>query len=92
MRGGSTGRALASRVGRSSPKLWEGAYSPQERYTQSDVAAIVEYARLRGVRVMVEFDMPGHSGGFCSALGPAGAARLRALAALPGFARAELRT
>ena len=41
---------------KSSPKLWRGAYSPQERYTQKDVAAIVEYARLRGVRVMVEFD------------------------------------
>lgn len=51
---------------RSSPKLWNGAYSPQERYTQSDVAAIVEYARLRGVRVMVEFDMPGHAASWCA--------------------------
>ena len=35
----------------------KGAYSPQERYTQADIGAIVEYARLRGVRVMVELGM-----------------------------------
>ena len=51
---------------KSSPRLWEGAYSPQERYTQDDVAALVEYARLRGVRVMVEFDMPGHAASWCT--------------------------
>eukprot|EP01063_Lacrimia_lanifica_P005153 TRINITY_DN12964_c0_g1_i1.p1 TRINITY_DN12964_c0_g1~~TRINITY_DN12964_c0_g1_i1.p1 ORF type:complete len:595 (+),score=148.63 TRINITY_DN12964_c0_g1_i1:52-1836(+) len=48
------------------PKLWEGSYSPQERYLQADIADVVEYARLRGVRVMVEFDMPGHAGSFCA--------------------------
>ena len=47
------------------PELWKGAYSAQERYTQADIAAVVEYARLRGVRVMVEFDMPGHAGSWC---------------------------
>jgi hexosaminidase len=36
------------------PKLWDGSWSKQERYTQIDVADVVEYARLRGVRVMVE--------------------------------------
>eukprot|EP01062_Namystynia_karyoxenos_P048312 TRINITY_DN3672_c0_g1_i7.p2 TRINITY_DN3672_c0_g1~~TRINITY_DN3672_c0_g1_i7.p2 ORF type:complete len:629 (+),score=239.74 TRINITY_DN3672_c0_g1_i7:76-1887(+) len=51
---------------RSSPKLWQGAHSPQERYLQSDIADMVEYARLRGVRVMVEFDMPGHAGSWCA--------------------------
>ena len=47
---------------KSSPRLWEGAYAPSQRYTQADVAVVVEHARLRGVRVIVEFDMPGHAG------------------------------
>ena len=55
---------------KSSPKLWSGAYSPQEKFTQLDVASVVEFARLRGVRVIVEFDMPGHAGALFSAFSP----------------------
>eukprot|EP00850_Spirogloea_muscicola_P005928 SM000027S09709 [mRNA] locus=s27:999024:1002537:+ [translate_table: standard] len=43
------------------PKLWQGAFSPQERFTIMDLNDIVEYGRRRGVRVMAELDVPGHA-------------------------------
>jgi len=43
-----------------------GSYSPQERYTPSDVTSIVSYAAARGVRVMVEIDTPGHAASWCA--------------------------
>jgi len=46
-------------------RLWEGAFSPRERYTAGDLAGLVEFARLRGVRVVFEFDQPGHMGAMC---------------------------
>ena len=41
-------------------------------YTQADIARLVEFAKRRGIRLIPEFDMPGHSGGFCHGLKSAG--------------------
>ena len=42
-----------------------GAYSARERYSRLDAADLVEYARLRGIRVMLEIDTPSHTACWC---------------------------
>lgn len=47
------------------PKIWEGRWSEDERYSRADMAYVVEQARLRGVRVELEVDMPAHASSLC---------------------------
>uniref|UniRef100_A0A034VP89 Beta-hexosaminidase n=1 Tax=Bactrocera dorsalis TaxID=27457 RepID=A0A034VP89_BACDO len=46
---------------KSHPELHKlGAYSPNKVYTHEQIAEIVQYGLVRGVRVMPEFDAPAH--------------------------------
>uniref|UniRef100_A0A1B6G0T4 Beta-hexosaminidase n=1 Tax=Cuerna arida TaxID=1464854 RepID=A0A1B6G0T4_9HEMI len=48
---------------RSFPQMSQfGAYSPGKVYSEQDIAGLVEYARIRGVRVVPELDAPAHVG------------------------------
>lgn len=38
----------------------QGAFSPQRVYTVQDVQLVVQQAKLRGIRVIPEIDLPGH--------------------------------
>lgn len=43
------------------PNLWKGSYTKWERYTVEDAYEIVDFAKMRGINVMAEVDVPGHA-------------------------------
>ncbi|KHN93953.1 N-acetylglucosaminidase [Metarhizium album ARSEF 1941] len=43
------------------PQVTRDAYSERESYSEQHVQDIISYARARGVRIIPEVDMPGHS-------------------------------
>ncbi|KAG8645113.1 hypothetical protein MANES_10G037700v8 [Manihot esculenta] len=43
------------------PKLWEGSYTKWERYTVEGAYEIVNFAKMRGINVLAEIDVPGHA-------------------------------
>ncbi|CAA9994273.1 unnamed protein product [Nesidiocoris tenuis] len=48
---------------KSYPQLTKlGAYTPKKVYTEDDIIDLVEFARIRGVRILPEFDAPAHVG------------------------------
>ncbi|XP_044508932.1 beta-hexosaminidase 1 [Mangifera indica] len=43
------------------PNLWKGSYTKWERYTVEDAYEIVKFAKMRGINIMAEVDVPGHA-------------------------------
>eukprot|EP01035_Chromulina_nebulosa_P018672 gene18672-24419_t len=44
------------------PRIINSAYSPSLTYLPSEISEVYLYAKRRGVRIVFEFDIPGHTG------------------------------
>jgi hexosaminidase len=72
------------------PRFTEVASSGQF-YTQEQMREVVAYARARGIRVVPEFDMPGHTSSWILAYPEYGAGEdIKALPTVFGIPQAEL--
>ncbi len=72
------------------PRL-TGVASSGEFYTQDQMRQVVAYARARGIRVIPEFDMPGHTSSWILAYPEYGSGEdIRELPKVFGIPRAEL--
>jgi hexosaminidase len=71
------------------PKL-TSVGSDGQFYTQDEMRDVVAYARARGIRVVPEFDMPGHSTSWILAYPEYGAATATSLPVVFGIPQAEL--
>ena len=72
------------------PKL-TGVASSGQFYTQDEMRAVVAYARARGIRVVPEFDMPGHTSSWILAYPEYGSGEdIKELPKVFGIPRAEL--
>ena len=71
------------------PKLTANA-SNGEFYTQDQMREVVAYARARGIRVVPEFDMPGHTSSWILAYPDLGSETITALPVVFGTPQAEL--
>ena len=45
----------------SAPRMVKGAYSPSMTYRMEDITTLTSYAADRGVRLLLEIDVPGHA-------------------------------
>ncbi len=71
------------------PRL-TGAASDGDFYTQAQMREVVAYAAARGIRVVPEFDMPGHTSSWIVAYPSIGSEKIDALPTVFGIPVAEL--